>query len=214
MKILKYTVTFMLGIALTIILLFLEVPFWLIYVSMLFVSLVLFVAPHMYTLYKSNNLKKIERYLEQNKHKPIPAYALAVKSGDHDKIIESVQRILTKHKQASIQEVYKTNLALYERNVSKLEQHAKQISKLPLRTYYIAYAEALKGNFEEARTLTGYLTVDWMHHAIEAIIAQTKGDMHTYRKEADASIEHSRGIQKFMNVYAFKNMENNYTKKS
>ena len=208
MKILKYTVIFLIGIALTIILLFMEVPFWLIYITIVFVYIVLFVTPQMYTVYKSNNLKKIERYLEQNKHKPIPAYALAVKSGDRDKIIESVQNILTKHKQASVQEVYKTNLALYGQNVSKLEHHAKQISKLPLRTYYLAYAEALKGNFEEARTLKSYLTVDWMQHAIAAIIAQTEGDMQTYRKEADASIEHSRGIQKFMNVYAFKNMEN------
>ena len=208
MKILKYTVIFLIGIALTIILLFMEVPFWLIYITIVFVYIVLFVTPQMYTVYKSNNLKKIERYLEQNKQKPIPAYALAVKSGDRDKIIESVQNILTKHKQASIQEVYKTNLALYGQNVSKLEHHAKQISKLPLRTYYLAYAEALKGNFEEARTLKSYLTVDWMQHAIAAIIAQTEGDMQTYRKEADASIEHSRGIQKFMNVYAFKNMEN------
>ena len=77
--------------------------------------------------------------------------ALAVKTGDRDAIIQVIQDILKKYKQPYMQEVYKTNLALYENNVSTFVILAKQISKEPLRTYYIAYSEALQGNFEEAR---------------------------------------------------------------
>ena len=40
-------------------------------------------------------------------------------------------------------------------------------------------------------------------HAIEAIIAKEQGDMKTFRKEAEASVESARGVQKFSLLYSF-----------
>lgn len=207
MKIIQYILLFLLGIALTVTMLFFELPFWLIYVSIVIVYILLLVVPQMYTVYKSNNLKRIERYLEQNKRKPIFAYPLAVKSGNPEQINQAIQAILDKHKQTYMQEVYKTNMALYENNVSKIDHLSKQISKDPLRTYYMAYAEVLKGNFEEAYALKKNLPTGWMPHAIEAIISKERGDMNTFRKEAEISIDQASGVQKFNLLYSFKWME-------
>lgn len=203
MRLLPFIYIFILGVVLTVVLKFLELSFWLIYIVIIVVYTVLLVLPQMYTVYKSNNLKKIERYLEKNKRKPIFAYPLAVKTGDREEIISTIQLILSKYKQPYMQEVYKTNLALFENNVSLFEQRARQISKEPLHTYYIAYAEALKGNFEEAHSLKAKLPAGWMPYAIDAIIAKEKGNLSDFRIAAEESIQLARGIQKFNLVYSF-----------
>lgn len=211
MKILRYVLIILLGIALTVVMSFLEIPFWIIYLSIVVLYILILVVPEMYIVYKSDNLKRIERYLEENKRKPLFAYALAIKTGDRDAIIQVINEILKKYKQPYMQEVYITNLALYERDVSSFVILAKQISKEPLRTYYNAYAEALQGNYEEARTLKANLPSGWMPHAIEAIIAKELGDLKTFREEAKASVESARGIQKFSLLYSFQHMERNFS---
>ncbi|GGA21899.1 hypothetical protein [Psychrobacillus lasiicapitis] len=207
MKILRYVLIILLGMALTVVMSFLEVSLWIIYLSIIVLYILLLVVPPMYLVYKSNNLARIERYLEGNKKKPLFAYPLAVKAGDRTAIIQAINDILKKYKQPYMQEVYKANLALYENNISKFNTLARQISKEPLRTYYKAYAEALQGKFVEARALKESLQASWMKHSIEAIIAKEQGDMETFRKEVDSSIESARGIQKFSLLYSFKRFE-------
>ncbi|WP_342560222.1 hypothetical protein NSQ95_02815 [Psychrobacillus sp. FSL W7-1457] len=203
MKIIKYALIFVLGVILATAMMFLELPFWFIYVSVVVIYLLLLVAPQMYTVYKSKNLNKIEQYLEKNKRKPIFAYPLALKTGDQEQIVRSIEEILKRHKQPYMQEVYKTMLALFENNVSKFEQLAKQISKEPLRTYYIAYAEALKGNFDEANTLKNQLPKEWMQHAIAAVIAKQQDNIDLFEKEVNICIDLAKGVQKYSLYYSF-----------
>ena len=203
MKLLSLLLVFILGVALTVFMLFMEAPIWFIYLVVIVLYFALLVLPQMYTVYKSNDLRKIERFLEKNKSKPMYAYPIAVKTGNREEIVFAIHVILSKYKQPYMQEVYKTNLALYENNVSLFEQRAKQISKEPLHTYYLAYAEALKGNYTEANALKDKLPVGWMRPAIEAIIAKVQGDMNAFRTAADQSIHLARGIQKFNLVHSF-----------
>ena len=83
------------------------------------------------------------------------------------------------------------------------EQRAKQISKEPLHTYYVAYAEAWKGNFENAQALKEKLPRGWMPHAIDAVIAKEKGDLECFSMAAEESIRLARGVQKFNLFYSF-----------
>ncbi|MFJ8065988.1 hypothetical protein ACIQYS_15275 [Psychrobacillus sp. NPDC096426] len=211
MKILRYVLIILLGIVLTVVMSFLELPFWLIYLSIVVLYILLLVVPQMYIVYKSNNLARIERYLEDNQKKPIFTYALAVKTGNREAIIQAINEILKKYKQPYMQQVYKTNLALHEKDVASFVILAKQISKEPLRTYYKAYSEALQGNYEEAWTLKADLPVGWMPYAIEAIIAKELGDLETFRDVAEASVESARGVQKFNLLYAFQHMEKDFS---
>lgn len=208
MKTVRYTFIILLGILLTFIMLMFEFSIWIIYPCVVILFLLFVVVPQLYTLYKSNNLKKIERYLEDNKRKVLFAYPLAIKTGDHDLIVQAIQAILDKYKQPYMQEVYKTNLALFEDDLAKTNHLAQQISKEPLRTYYLVYVEALKGNIEEARILKENLPAGWMQHAIEAIIAKEQGDTKSFHQEAKLSIASARGIQKFTLLYSFENMKN------
>ena len=212
MRLLPFIYVFILAVVLTVALLFIDLPIWSIYVVIIAVYIVLIVLPPIYTIYKSNNLKKVERFLEKNKRKPIFSFPLAVKTGNREEMIVAIQLILTKYNQPYIQEVYKKNLALFENNVSLFEQRAKQISKEPLHTYYIAYAEALKGNFKEAQSLKEKLPVGWMPYAIDAIIGKEKGDLSAFRIAAEQSIDLARGVQKFNLVHSFEWMEKEIVK--
>ncbi|SDN26947.1 hypothetical protein SAMN05518871_104131 [Psychrobacillus sp. OK028] len=207
MRLLPFILIFVIGVILTVALSFMELSFWFIYIVIIVVYTVLIVLPPIYTLYKSNNLKKVERFLEKNKRKPLFAYPLAVRTGNREEIISTIQLLLSKYKQPYMQEVYKTNLALFENNISQFEQRAKQISKEPLHTYYVAYAEILKGNFDDALALKDKLPVGWMPYAIDAIIAIEKGDLGAFRLAANESIRLARGVQKFNLIYSFKWME-------
>lgn len=202
MKILKYALIFVLGVILATAMMFLELPFWFIYVSVVIIYLLLLVAPQMYIVYKSKDLNKIENYLEKNRRKPIFAYPLALKTGDQEQIVRSIEEILKRYKQPYMQEVYKTILTLFEGDVSKMEHQAKQISKEPLRTYYIAYAAALKGNYDEANTLKEQLPKEWMNHAIAAVIAKEQGNMELFDIEANKCIELATGVQRYGLYYS------------
>ncbi|MFJ5769463.1 hypothetical protein [Psychrobacillus sp. NPDC093180] len=211
MKILRYVLIILLGTVLSVVMGASDLPFWLIYLSVVVLFFVLLVGPQMYIVYKSNKLARIERYLQENKKKPLFAYALAIKTGHREAIAQAINGVLKKYKQPYMQQVYKANLALYEKDVSSFVRLAEQVSKEPLRTYYIAYAKALQGKYEEAQTLKANLLPGWMPYAIDAIIAKEQGDLETFQIAASASVESARGIQKFSLFYSFHYAERDFS---
>ncbi len=58
MRLLSFIYVFIFGVVLTVALLFLNLPTLLIYVVIIVVYIILIVLPPIYTIYKSNNLKK------------------------------------------------------------------------------------------------------------------------------------------------------------
>ncbi len=208
MKILQLVFIFILGVLLTFTMLFYELPFWLIFITIMLFYFLIQIGPQLHTVYWSNNLKRIERHLIKHKKNPLFALPLAIKTEDREKIMQAIQEVLISYKSPYIQEVYKTMLAVYEGNVSRAESFAKQISKEPLRSYYIAYVEVLKGNYEEARSIKDVkLKSLWMKHAIEALIAKEKGDRLLYEKEASLSISHAKGVQKYSLYYSIQHYQ-------
>ncbi len=205
MKFVQLGIIFILGVLLTFVMLFYELPFWLIFITVMVFYLLIQLAPQLYVVYGSNNLTRIEKHLIRNRKNPVFALPLALKNGDKEEIRKAIETILARYKSPYMQQVYKTILAIFERNVAGAEAHAKQIQKEPLRSYYIAYVEVLKGNYEEARNIKdSQLKSAWMQHAIEALIAKEQGNHTLYEEEAEKSIFHARGVQKFSLYYSFR----------
>ncbi|KOO49796.1 hypothetical protein [Viridibacillus arvi] len=84
---------------------------------------------------------------------------------------------------------------------------AKQLQKEPIRSYTIAYIETLLSNFEAAKVLIPNLKKEWMPHAIDGLIAYEQQDFQTFEKEAHAAVTKSRGLQKYLLFYSFKEMK-------
>jgi len=206
MNLFRLSATFVLGFILATFLFFLDFPFGVIILTIFIYFLAFVVLPQVFTAYRSNNLKSIEKFLEANKKKPMFAYPLALAHGNHVEVEESLRAILAKHQQPYMQNVYKTILALHLKNIEVADSTAQKIDGEPLKSYYAAYIAAVKGDFEEAVRHEENISVEWMLHSLHAIYAREKGHREEFDAESKKAIDESRGVQKYILVHAFKSM--------
>ena len=202
MNIYRTSVTFVLTFILATLLFSLQFPLPVIILTVFIFFLGFNLLPTLYTIYRSNNLNNIEKYIQANKKKPIFAYPLALAHGNEVEIEESLRAIIEKHKQPYMQNVYKTLLALHLKNIEAADTYAQRIDTEPLKSYYAALIAAKQGNFDEAARHEENVGVEWMIHALHALYAKEKGQQELFEKEAQHAIAHSRGIQKFIVVHS------------
>lgn len=202
----RLSFTFILGFLLTVFLFFLQFPFWIIISTAFIFFLAFVVLPRIFTVYRSNNLKSIGKFLEMNKKKPILAYPLALAHGKDAEVEESLRAILEKHKQPYMQNVYKTILALHLNKIDAAHTYALKIDSDPLKSYYAAYVAAKQGNFEEATSHEENINVEWMLHSLHALYASEKGLQNDFESSSKKAIDESRGVQKYILVHSFKSM--------
>jgi len=206
MNLFRVSVTFIFSLFLATFLFFLKFPL-LVIISTMFVFFLAFVAlPQVFTVYRSNNLRSIEKFLIANQKKPIFAYPLAMANGNHVEVEESLRAIIDKYKQPYMQNVYKTILALHLKNIEVADTYAQRIDNEPLKSYYAAYVAAKKGDFEEASRHEKNIGVEWMLHSLHALYAHEKGDQKEFEVESKKAISESRGVQKYLAFHFFKNM--------
>ena len=206
MKFFRLSITFVLAFILSTFLFFLDFPFLVVISTILVFLLAFVVLPQIFIVYRSNNEKSIEKYLNANKNKPIFAYPLALAHGNDVEIEESLRKILAKHKQPYMQNVYKTILALHLKNIDAADIYAQKIDSEPLKSYYAAYIAAKKGNFEEAERHEENISVDWMIHSLHALYSSEKGNQETFTIESKKAIDGSRGVQKYIVIHSLKNV--------
>ncbi len=202
MNILRLSITYVLAFILATFLFFLQFPFWFVILTILVFLLAFVVLPQIFTVYRSNNEKSIEKYLIANKNKPLFAYPLALAHGNDVEVEESLRIILAKHKQPYMQNVYKTILALHLKNIDAADTYAQQIASEPLKSYYAAYIAAKKGDFDEAKRQEENISVDWMIHALHALYANEQGNEETFTIESQKAIDGSRGVQKYIVIHS------------
>lgn len=206
MNIFRLSFTFVVGFILATFLFFLDFPLLVIILTMFIFFLAFVVLPQIFTAYRSNNLKAIEKYLIANKKNPLFAYPLAMANGNDVEVEESLRAILAKHKQPYMQNVYHTILALHLNKIDAADTYAQKIDNEPLKSYYAAYIAAKKGDFEEAARHEENVSVEWMLHALHALYAHEKGQHAEFEIDAKKAIAESRGVQKYILVHSFKNM--------
>ena len=206
MKIFQLSITFVLAFILATFLFYLQFPFWVVIVTILVFLLAFVVLPQIFTVYRSNNEKSIEKHLIANKNKPLFAYPLALAHGSDEEVEESLRTILAKYKQPYMQNVYKTILALHLKNIDAADTYAQKIDNEPLKSYYAAYVAAKKGDFDEAHRHEDNISVDWMIHALHALYANEQGQQETFTTESKKAIDGSRGVQKYIVIHSLKQM--------
>ena len=204
MNFFRLSITFVLAFILATFLFFLQFPFLVVILTTLVFLLAFVVLPQIFTVYRSNNEKAIEKYLIANKKKPLFAYPLALAHGEDKEVEESLRVILAKHNQPYMQNVYKTILALHLKNIDAADIYAQKIDSEPLKSYYAAYIAAKKGDFEEAERHEENISVDWMIHSLHALYAKEQGNLDTFTIESKKAIDGSRGVQKYIVIHSIK----------
>jgi hypothetical protein len=186
----------------TLVLATLDFPFWLILLIVFVAILVPFFFMQIHTAYWSNDLKKVEKFLQANSKKPLQAFTLSLAHGNRTEVEENLRGILAKHKQPLIQQVYSTVLHLLHRDYEAARTSADQISKISLRSYYLAYVAAKKGDIDEAKRFMKSFDKPWMSHAMNSYIALHEGNPTLAELEHQKAIDTSRGIQKYSVVHS------------
>jgi hypothetical protein len=161
-----------------------------------------FIFLQIHTAYWSNDLKKVEKFLQANSKKPLLAFTLSLAHGNRTEVEENLHNILAKYKQPLIQQVYSTILHLLHRDYEAACASANRISKDSLRSYYLAYVAAKKGDIDEAKRYMESFDKPWMKHAMNSFIALHEGNRTLAELEHQKAIDTSRGIQKYSVVHS------------
>ncbi|MGE6487258.1 hypothetical protein [Paenisporosarcina sp. NPDC076898] len=190
----------------TLVLAFLEFPFWLIMVIVFVAVLLPLILMQIHTAYWTNDLTKVEKFLQANRKKPLQAFTLSLAHGNRIEVEDNLRAILTKYKQPLIQQVYSTILDIFQHDYDAARASAEKISKAPLRSYYLAYVATKNGDIEEAKRYMDSFDKPWMTHAMNSFIAQVEGNSKLAEEEHQKAIDTSRGIQKYSVVHSHKHL--------
>ncbi|QUW20279.1 hypothetical protein JSQ81_10345 [Sporosarcina sp. Marseille-Q4063] len=204
---LQYSLLFVSGVILTVILLILEFPSGLVIVIIMGLSVSIFTIRPMYLIYKSKSLPAINRYVIKNQKKPMFGYAYALAHGDNQDIEDSLKRILKKYKQKEIQTVYGANLALHHSDADALLEFAEKMTRKDYKEYYLGAAHLLSSDEVLANKFVAKLSTPWMIHSSNASIALRNKDGETFRLEANRSVESAAGLQRYILYHMFERME-------
>ncbi|MET3575723.1 hypothetical protein ACFFIY_06440 [Bhargavaea ullalensis] len=186
-------------------------PFWLILLVIVAVYIAVTTVPTFHTVYKSQNLRAIDRFLLRNYRKPIFNYAYNVGHGSEEEIRDSLRNIMDKSKSGDSRHVYGALLGVHSGDGDDVLAQAEKINPGPLRSYYYAYGHALNGDLEEARRIAGGISDDWMKHTIFAVIAKIRNKPDEFRHEAAAAKAASTGIQHYLLYHNFEKMKEGLT---
>lgn len=206
MNIKSLAVSYSLVFITTLILTLLQFPFWHIMLIVIIGIIVPFSLMQLNAAYWTNDLAKVEKFLETNRKKPLMAFLLSLAHGNHIEVEDNLRAILSKYKQPLIQQVYSTILDIFQRDYDAARAKAEKISKAPLRSYYLAYVAAKKGDIDEAKRNMDSFDKPWMTHAMNSLIAQLEGKPQLAEEEHQKAIDTSRGIQKFSVVHSHKHL--------
>ena len=207
MQLWKLTLIYLFAIIACTFLLLMDISKWLIFILLFLYVFSFTMYPHFNALLWTNNLKKVEHFLESNKHRSLYAYPYAIA---HQTVAEqkaALQKIITSYKQPYVKHNYASILAMLEKDYHRALSEAKQITREPFQSYMIAHSEVFLGNYEQAKALIPKFTEKWMSPSIESLISFKQQDRKNFKYHSTKDIKQARGIQKYLLVYSFQEME-------
>ena len=171
----------------------------------LFVFIAILEIPIMlYTLYASQNLARITKYIVQNRKNPIYKYMYLLPEGTEASLIESMDTILRKYKQPNIQAIYGANRAILLEDFDEARRLVNPVLQSEIGQYTMALIAAMQGNSEEMQQYK--VEKEWMRAGLEANLAFAQGDMITFDRASQQAIDSAKGVQYYANTYVFKRM--------
>lgn len=203
----KLTLIYLFAIIVCTFLLLMDIPKWLIFILLFLYVFSFTMYPHFNALLWTNNLKIVDRFLEANKHRSLYAYPYAIANLPVAEQKAALQKIIHVYKQPYIKHNYASILAILEKDYTRALSEAKRIAKEPFQSYMIAHSEAYLGNFEQAKALLPKLTEKWMSSSIESLIFFKLQDKENFKYHSSKAIKQARGIQKYLLVHSFRDME-------
>ncbi|MEY9979007.1 hypothetical protein [Lysinibacillus sp. RC79] len=160
---------------------------------------------HIHILFRTNNMKMVDKLVKDRKNDPFFAYLYAVAYGTREDQLHSLETAIVKYKQPAMKYNCKFIKAIMEENLEEAKDAANKINKEPLTSYAKCYIAAFEGRTTDMRS--DQLTQPWMQPAIEAVYAYKMKNETALHHYAQESIEMARGVQKYVLIHTFEKMK-------
>ena len=187
----------------------LDWPIWMGIALFVFIA-ILEIPIMLYTLYASQNLARITKYIVQNRKNPIFQYMYLLPEGTEASLIEAIDTILRKYKQPNIQAIYGANRAILLEDFDEARRLVYPVLQSELGQYTMALIAAMQGNGEEMQQYK--VEKEWMKAGLEANLAFAQGDTATFDRTSQQAIDSAKGVQYYGNIYVFKRMRDSKSK--
>ncbi|MCG3087058.1 hypothetical protein [Sporosarcina cyprini] len=189
------------------VLLKLQLNLWLVFVLILLATFGISFGYPIFITYRSKSIRMIDRFIVSNHSKPLFGYAHALAYGSKEDVIQSLKRIIASYPQAEVQEIYKANLAFYQKDTKKLREVAQTMASPDFKNYYSGLAAVLKKDLPVAEELAKEIRTPWTYHSLQAAIAWKRKDEQQFRQEADKAVQHAVGMQRYVIFHTMKRLE-------
>lgn len=187
---------------------------WLVFTIVMIFTFIMTMGYPFYIIYKSRSLKLIDRYLTNHRNKPIFGYAHALAHGTEEEIITQLKKILKSYANAEVQEVYKANLLVFQKDYRGLIDFSKSMENVAYRDYYAGIGYTMSNNMGKATEHVQKLRTPWMVHSLKAIIALRQKKQDVFEDQAVFASKQAVGMQRFVVHHTLKRMaEENFSTK-
>ena len=171
---------------------------WLVFIIVLLFTFILSMGYPFYIIYKSKSLSLIDRYLTNNRSRPIFSYAYSLAHGTDQEIVDSLKKILKSYPQAEVQDVYNANLLVFQKDWRRLIDSSQSMTTTIYRDYYAGIGYTMSCNEEKASESLSKVRTPWMFHSLKAIIALKQGQEDVFNNEAALATKQSVGMQRYV----------------
>lgn len=199
----RYILGFIIAILVGIILAIWNVPEILIFVIAYIIVFGFLLSPILYSLYRSKNIDKLEKFLVKRQRHPYYQFIYGMANKDASKLEEAYSKLLKKPRRKSLHAFIQTIYALYNGNPEEAKEFVNGIQTVTLRNYYEVAIAMEENNLQEAKKLMEKPLKPWMIHALSAELEKKQGNHDKALEHAKNALELTKGLQHYILVKVY-----------
>lgn len=166
---------------------------------LLFIYLLIFtLLPYINIVFWTKNLKKIDRFLQNNRNKIFLSYFYSFVNESKEQQHSLLQEIVKLKQPPDEKQYFKSMLALLNDDFLKANLEADKISEEELRIYTLAYIAIFKEDDSVAYTLANDLQTSWRKYAIHSLLAFRHNKLDDFHTFSSYALAKTRGIDHYV----------------
>ncbi|WP_391557786.1 DUF2892 domain-containing protein [Robertmurraya sp.] len=177
-----------------------DIPFWILIVVILLITAAVSYLPIMMNLYITDDMKKVERFLEARLNQPIFHFYYALANEDIFQVEKALRDVREKYKKAHYYMIYSVTYAAYKGKLVEERDSIAQIKQPALRLYYEGLLAIEEEELERASQLASEQKKPWMKEAILAEVAVNRGNHELTIQHQQEAIRLTHGLQRYLLV--------------
>ena len=200
----KFLFYIIFGVALGILVGILQLPSYVIGIVVV-IALIISLGNLLYITMKTQNLKKLEKFIKRNNKNPVYYSLQMLAQGTDEEFQESLEAIVKKYKNTKYEATYGALLAMMNGDFELAHRYNEPQLHKEVGQYTNYIIDIMAG--KEIGDVPAFKQ-SWMNASIEAHKAAMRKDLQTFEMMSSQATNQAKGIQYYGNYYTFKRMRN------